>query len=136
MRYLAPLLLGLSMMASAQQPKESRHEPGAQEQSATPDCKGMMAKMQQHHSGMKQMDEKLQARIAAMNQASGDAKVDAVAEAVTLLAQQRIQMHEGMMAMDNERSQHMMSHMQQGERGMKAMMECPMMQQKTKQKSK
>lgn len=122
MRYLVPLLLGLCMLAPAQQP-------------AKPDCKGMMAKMQQHRTAMKQMDEKLQDGLAKMNKAGGAAKVDAMAEVVTMLAQQRIQVHERMMSMNDDRSQHMMGHMQQGEKGKKAMIDCPMMQKETSKKS-
>lgn len=132
MRYLAPLFLGLCMLAPAQQPKEKhQHEPSAEQQSAKPDCTGMMAKMQRHRAAMKKMDEKLQAQLDAMNKASGEAKRDAMEEVVEMLAQQRIQMHERMMSMSDDRSQHMMGHMQQGEKGMKAMMGCPMMQSRS-----
>ena len=125
MRYLAALLMGLSILALAQQPTD---EPSAKQQPAEADCKDMMAKMQQQRAAMKQMDERLQTGLERMNEASGDAKVDAVAAVVTILAQQRIQMHERMMSMNEDRSQHMMGHMQQGGKGM---MDCPMMAEKT-----
>ena len=116
MKYVVPLMLGLCMLAPAQQPKEA--------QSAKPDCKAMMTKMQKHRDGMKQMDDKLKADLEAMKKASGEAKVEAMAEVVTTLAQQRIQMHERMMSMDEDSSRHTMGHMQQGRAGMA---DCPMM---------
>jgi len=84
----------------------------------------MMTKMQKHRDGIKQMDEKLEAQLEAMKKASGEAKVEAMAEVVTALAQQRIQMHERMMSMNEDNSRHMMGHVQQGGGGM---VDCPMM---------
>ena len=118
MRYLAILLLALSIVAPAQQ---SPDEPSA---TAEASCKQMMAKMQQHRAEMKRMDDRLQTGLERMKEASGDSKVDAVAAVVTMLAEQRIRMREGMMSMNEDRSQHMMGHMQQGGKGM---MDCPMM---------
>ena len=133
MRYLPILFLALCTLAPAQQSQSAQDSSAsAGQESAKPDCKGMMAKMQQHRSAMKQMDAELRANLAKMEDANGEAKVEAMADVVTMLVQQRLQMHERMTSLDNDRMQHMMGHMQQGDKGM---MNCPMMQEKMQRKS-
>ena len=57
-------------------------------------CQRMKQKMEQMQQRTSQMDEELDRKIRAMNEAQGDAKVTAIAEAVSTMAQQRKEMHE------------------------------------------
>ena len=62
----------------------------------------MMNMHQKMMADMKTMDVKLGALIAKMNTATGAAKVDAIAEALTMLVQQHTTMRDGMMQMDGQ----------------------------------
>lgn len=82
---------------------------------------------------MKAATEELDALVATMNAAEGDAKVAAMANTVTELVAQHTKMTSKMMSMQPQMMQHMMRHMRmsrkQGEEGA---MECPMMNEMTK----
>jgi hypothetical protein len=83
--------------------------------------------MAHHGQMMKEMeaaDARLQEHVRAMNAAQGQAKVDAMARAVSTLAEQRSQERSRMMAMHEQMMSHMMSHSGQGTSAMQA---CPMM---------
>ena len=73
---------------------------------------------------MKAADQRLDELLAKMNSASGQAKVDATAAAVTELAAQRKAMRDRMTQMHQGMMTHMGEHMQAGPQSM-AM--CPMM---------
>ena len=86
-----------------------------------------MKQRQKMMGEMQQMDNQLQAKVSAMNSATGDQKVQAIAAVVSELARQQHdmfarmeQMHAGMMS-------HMASHMQSGDK--QSMAGCPMMNQ-------
>jgi len=67
---------------------------------AMPDAqRGMHEKMM---ADMKAMDAKLDALVTKMNAATGAAKVNAIAEALTALVGQHKAMHDGMMQMQRE----------------------------------
>jgi hypothetical protein len=81
-----------------QQPSQAEHEqhhPGAPDQpgQAPLDQQASMMKMK---ATMHANDQKLDDLVKAMNAAKGDAKVDAIAELLTTLVQDRKTMHESM----------------------------------------
>ncbi len=59
-------------------------------------CYGMMS---EHAQEMKQMDARLQEKVAAMDAAKGDQKIEAMAAVIKELVAQRHEMHERMMKM-------------------------------------
>jgi peptidoglycan hydrolase CwlO-like protein len=86
-------------------------------------CEEMMAKHQQMQQEMAAMDARLEELVQQMNAATGEARVDAMAEVINELFEQRRDMHEMMMEMGPGMMGHMMMHMNP------EMMEmCPMMQ--------
>jgi hypothetical protein len=87
-------------------------------------CKSMMADRQKMMDEMKAADQRLHQLVQKMNAASGQAKVDAAAAAVTELVEQRSGMHDRMMRMHEGMMGHMMQHSQAGPQSMGA---CPMM---------
>jgi hypothetical protein len=78
---------------------------------ATPPVQPRMADMMQRHqqmmAEMKASDQKLDELVRAMNAATGDAKITAMAQVVTELARQQQAMH-GRMAMMDHMSMGMM----------------------------
>jgi len=92
----------------------------------TTSCQEMAQQHQKMMSDMKQMDSQLQAKVSAMNSATGDKKIQAIADAVNELATQRHQMFARMEGMQSGMMTHMSEHMQSG--GAKSMANCPMMQ--------
>jgi hypothetical protein len=80
------------------------------------------------------MDQQLGQKLKAMEQAEGDARVNAMAEVVRALVEQRQQMHNMRERMMNQMMGHMGEHMGMGmegeARGM--MMHCPMMRMQQK----
>jgi hypothetical protein len=78
----------------------------------------------------------LQALVAKMNAAKGEAKIDAIAEVLAALVQQQVPKAGGMMPMDGQMMGHMMKMMQSMTESMspemkKMMAECPMMKMMT-----
>jgi hypothetical protein len=61
-------------------------------------CKEMMAKHDQYKAEWKAMDEDLNAKIASMNAAKGDKRLEAMAAVINELADQRSKMREMFMA--------------------------------------
>jgi len=83
-----------------QQPSQAEHEqhhPGTTDQTAqaAPDQRASMMKMM---AAMHANDQKLDDLVKKMNTARGNAKVDAIAELLTALVQDRRSMHESMMS--------------------------------------
>ncbi|MFB3906105.1 MAG: hypothetical protein ACE15E_21885 [Acidobacteriota bacterium] len=97
----------------------------------TTSCQDMAKQRQKMMSDMQQMDQELQAKISAMNSATGDQKIRAIADAVNELARQRHDMFARMQEMDSATMSHMGEHMQSG--GGQAMANCPMMKQMSQQ---
>jgi hypothetical protein len=77
----------------AQANQGQQHEHQAPAAGAQPDMPGMHARMM---ADMKAADQRLDALVAKMNSASGQAKVDAVAAVVNELVTQRTAMQEMM----------------------------------------
>ena len=130
--YALPLALLIGPLVARGQAQEShahqKHgEMGAQ---MMPECQAMMADRERMMSEMRSGDAKLDELIAAMNAAQGEAKVAALAQVVTEMAEQRKKTVGGMMAMQPEMMKHMMQHMRKGmmEESEQAM-ECPMMKE-------
>lgn len=65
-------------------------------------------------SRMKEMDARLDEKVAAMDAAKGDQKVEAMAAVIKEMVSQRKDMQEHMMKMHDMRKEHMMEHMKQG----------------------
>jgi hypothetical protein len=96
------LFAGFFMSSSAhlngQQPTQAEHEqhhPGTTDQpaQAQPDQQASMMKMM---ATMHATDQKVDDLVKKMNAAKGNAKVDAIAELLTTLVQDRKAMHESM----------------------------------------
>jgi hypothetical protein len=92
-------------------------------------CQRMMAMHTQMMADMKAMDSILDRKVAAMNAAKGNAKVDAMAAVINEMATQRTQMMSKMSGMQDQMMAHMGEHMaQSGGATMKqSMAQCPMM---------
>lgn len=136
---IACLLAGITF-ASAQQPAEhEKHHPDAQANSETSAPKGMMMEkcemmkkeMDTMHAAMSDEQSKLDGLVKAANEATGSAKVDALAAAVTEMAAASRMMHAMHEEMMGKMMQHMSEHMtmMQGKSGSEksGMMMCPMM---------
>jgi hypothetical protein len=123
---LAAVLLGPAAHAQTQaRPQhEHQHAPATPSPDMSAKCKAMMADHEKMMADVKAADEHLDGLVAKMNDASGQAKVDATAATVTEIVAQRKTMRERMMGMQHEMMTHMMEHMQAGPESM-AM--CPMM---------
>lgn len=117
------LVLGLVIAGHAQQPPQEHPQTPASADMASK-CKGMMAQHEKMMSEMKAADQRLDELVAKMNQASGQAKVDATAATVTEIVAQRRMIRDRMMHMHHQMMGHMGDHMQAGAQSM-AM--CPMM---------
>ena len=119
------LVLALGVAAQGQEPQHQHPQAAAKAPAdMAAKCKAMMAEHQKMMADTKAADQKLDGLVTAMNAASGPAKVDAVAAAVTEVVAERKAMHGGMMGMHQKMTGHMMEHMQAGPNSM-AM--CPMM---------
>ena len=92
-------------------------------------CKQMMTMHNQMTADMKAMDAGLEQKVAAMNAAKGNAKVDAMAAVINEMATQRKQMMAKTSSMRDQMMAHMGEHMAQpGGTGMgQSMAQCPMM---------
>lgn len=123
------LLLAVLPLAAAPQDKPHAHRHGAMTESAEKAPMGdACAAMMEHHAEMqermKAMDAELDGLLAEVENATGDAKVDALAAVVEELVEQRRSMHAMMAKHQPMMMRHRMQHM--GEGG--AMSDCPMMQ--------
>ena len=119
------LVLGLAVAGHAQQPQhEQQQTPVKPSANMAAKCKGMMAQHEKMMAEMKAADQRLDELVAKMNQASGQAKMDATAATVTEIVAQRKTMRDRMMQMHQQMMSHMGEHMQAGAQSM-AM--CPMM---------
>jgi len=85
-------------------------------------CKRMMAEKHQFMMQMKDMDTKMTSMVAAMDVATGDAKIAAMSDLLKTMVAQRAKMRSMMDSMDSKMMGHMMMHMKSG-----GMMKCPMM---------
>lgn len=103
-------------------------------------CKEMMAKRGQMEEQMKAMDARLDEKVAAMNSAKADQRIEAMAAVITELVSQRREMREKMgqaypgkmcmmmCPMMGHGEGHMSGHHHGGMGGKRAM-DCPMMKQ-------
>lgn len=126
-RLWAAMVLALSLGVSARA-QEAQHQhqqtPANPSADMSAKCKAMMAEHEKMAAEMKSTDQRLDELVARMSQASGQAKVDAIAATVSEIVGQRKTMHDRMMQMHQQMMRHMGGHMQAGARSM-AM--CPMM---------
>jgi len=106
-----------------------RHHSAAAGMTAA-ECKNLMARRQQMMADMKAMDARLDEKLAIMNAAGGQAKVNAMADVITEMVTQRRERQQKMMAMQSRMMSHMAGHMATGTTGTagRAPMNCPMMQ--------
>jgi hypothetical protein len=126
-RLSAASLLALSVVVSAgaQNPQHQHQQtPAKPSADMSARCKAMMGEHEKMMAEIKAADQRLNELVAKMNQASGQAKVDAVATTVTELVAQRTTMRNRMMQMHQGMMSHMGQHMQAGAQSV-AM--CPMM---------
>ena len=76
--------------------EHAKHHPGAPAAQAAPARQPASAPQAKGMAGMKEAGARLEALVAKMNAAQGQAKVDAMAELLTTLVQQHQAMHGGM----------------------------------------
>ena len=99
-------------------------------------CKAMMEKKQQMMQKCKMMDARLDELVAAMNTATGQQKIDAMAALLNELVQQRKSMHEMMMNMQGGMMHgKMQGGMMQGEMSQGKKPKCKMMQKMMQQQT-
>ncbi|KIH77478.1 hypothetical protein SAMN05660860_01870 [Geoalkalibacter ferrihydriticus] len=89
-------------------------------------CKEMGEKHEAMQKKMAERDARLQERVEAMNAATGEEKVEAIAVVINELIEQRRAMHDMMTKMGPEMMRHMMEHMHP-EITDEMMDKCPMM---------
>jgi hypothetical protein len=116
---LAVLIMPLGLFA---QQEKTQTPPAPVQTQAPPEHKqGMSEKQMKEHddmmSRMKEMDARLDAKVAAMDAAKGDQKVEAMAAVIKEMVSQRKEMQEHMMKMHDMREGHMMDHMKHGMEG-------------------
>jgi Spy/CpxP family protein refolding chaperone len=87
-------------------------------------CKEMKAKFEQWTAMMKEMDDRLEKKVASMNAAKAEEKIDAMAAVINEMVVQRKERREKMMSMRLRMMCHMMEHMGPGCR--RSMADCPM----------
>jgi len=76
-----------------------------------------MKKHDEMMTRMKDMNSRLEAKVAAMDAATGDQKVEAMAAVIKEMVSQRKEMQEHMMKMHDMKKGHMMEHMKPGMEG-------------------
>jgi hypothetical protein len=118
-------VLALALNGYTQEPQHQHQQtPAKPSADMAAKCKAMMAEHERMMTDMKAADQRLDELVTKMNAASGQAKVDATAAAVTEIVTQRKTMRDRMMGMHQGMMSHTMEHMQAGAQSM-AM--CPMM---------
>ena len=134
---LQAVLICSAVLVASAAPLARQAAPAQQHEPQTPDkakpqsdmmgkCKAMMAEHSKMMAEVQAADQRLDGLVATLNAASGQAKVDATAAAVTEIVAQRKTMRESMMKMQHGMMEHMGDHMQAGP-GSMAM--CPMMKE-------
>lgn len=94
---LAAAVTAVAAHAWQVSPEEhAKHHPGAPAAQAAPAPQQTPAPQAKGMAGMKEAGARLEALVAKMNAAQGQAKVDAMAELLTALVQQHQAMHGGM----------------------------------------
>jgi soluble cytochrome b562 len=97
------------------------------------DCASMMKMREEMMGRQKEATARLDHLLATMNDASGTAKMDAMAATINELVKQRADAHKSMMNMEPAMKRHMMQHMMDAapadmrEKMKKCTDECPMM---------
>lgn len=123
-------VLASAVPVGVQVQAQQEHHPTAAEQAEMQKQEAQMMQMHQKMmADMKAMDDRLNTLTSAMNAATGQAKVDAIAELVTVMLQQRTMMRHGMVRMQGHMMGHMMEHMAMGTspEAHEMMAACPMM---------
>ncbi|RPJ55369.1 MAG: hypothetical protein EHM23_26440 [Acidobacteria bacterium] len=122
------VLLAMPVLAQGTQPApRDKGQKAAGHGAMTASCEDMMKQHQQMMSDMQQMNKQLQAKVSAMNSATGEQKVQAIADTVNELAKQHQGMFDRMQQMHSGTMTHMSEHMQSG--GAQSMANCPMMKE-------
>lgn len=128
------LLLLVPALVLAQSTPPAGHPHGGQgmqpgQGQGAVDCQGMMSMHKQVHQRMEAMDAEVARLAADMNQATGQAKVDAMARVINAMVEQRTAMRSMMEEMQPAMMRHMGAHMQ---KGAESMASCPMMKESSK----
>jgi hypothetical protein len=91
--------------------QQETQKPPAGESTPEVQAAEMIGRHQKMMANMKAMDAKLNELVAKMNSATGEAKVDAIAELLTTIVQQHQSMRGGMMQMQGQMMNQMQDHM-------------------------
>ncbi len=103
--------LSLAWAAQPVQEAKQAEKPTVKAQSTLSGCCAAMAKMgDEQVMTQKDSDAGLNRLLAAMNEASGSTKVDAMAAVISELVKQRADAREHMVHMDSVMKEHMMQH--------------------------
>lgn len=115
---------GWAVQGDTQPPERMHgHERGPEDRPEAA-CQAMQERHQAMRERMASMDAELERLVDEMRSATGEDKLEATAEAVEALVEQRTSMHAMMLEHQPMMMGHMMEHMGMGD----AMDDCPMMQ--------
>lgn len=126
----ALLLIAGFLLAARQAQDPEAHQPAQTPEQMKQHCEMMTQHMQEARARMEDLDKQLDAKLAAMREARGEAKVTAMAAVIEELVGQRHSMHDEHMRVMHGMMMHMGEHAAIGMEGKahEAMMQCPMMQ--------
>lgn len=129
-------ILSLNLGATAQEEGHEAHHPEGDEKASTPAeaapgemCHMMQDRMEEMQKKHGEMQSKMESCLMAMNEASGDDRLEKAVAALNEMATQQQAMHEMHTHMMDGMMKHMAEHMEKGmsPAAKKEMMKCPMM---------
>jgi hypothetical protein len=130
---LSAALCTTAALSQQNQPKSAMSSRGARSATlggpTTGHCRRVMAMRDQMMSEMKGMDASVDQKLAAMNAAKGNAKVEAAAAVINEVVSQRKQIMASMKSMQDQMIAHMSGHLaRSGSSAMRqSMAQCPLM---------
>ncbi len=113
---LAFLMMPYGLLAQQEKTKAPAAQEQAQGGSPNQEMMTHHCKMKaEHENMMKEMDARLEAKVAAMDAAKGDKKVEAMADVIKEMVAQRKEMREHMMKMRKKCMEHKKGPAEKGE---------------------
>ena len=123
---LGMVVLGFASAGADSQP--DRDQQRMRDRDQMMDCPMMERNLQQSEQAFQKLHEQLQQKVRRMNEATSWQRVDAMADVINEMVDQRTQMHKTMRERQAMMMRHMMMHMSQidnQEQMQKFMDECP-----------
>ncbi len=117
----------LALLAVGQQAhRQQQARTPAQPEAGQDLCQRALARHQEILAEMQRMDQQLQQGVQRMNAATGSAKIEAMADVINLMAAQRQEMQQKLMAMHRNITAHLSDHVQRG--NTQQLSQCPISQ--------